>query len=399
MRCAHYLLALIFAPLLAVAAERINHAGRILGPVPAVTNALLFNTNLSDAVLSTLQIMPRDNPWNEDISTRPLLPNSAAMILQISSELATNRQSLRAFQELNFVLVPDSQPLLPINLLDYPDESDPGPYPVPPNLPIETWPTGVPNTTLLQWQEDTNNVGGDRQAIMVQPGPGSFWETWQTKRTGTNWEASNCARFNINSNGLRPAGWTSGDAAGLPMFPAIVRYDECARGTIEHALRLVVKHTRAQYIYPATHYASVPSTSSTNIPAMGQRLRFKNEFAVPANWTKEEKAVCAALKKYGGLIADNGNFFSFSVAPDNRFAGNAFSHFGSSGLMTLTNFEVIQTTGANQGPRSPGAPGVDAGADFTGGVNRAVALAGAIRYTNTPPLTVRWAFYSGPTNV
>src|SRR5438045_5307742 len=124
---------LILMALICVArAERINHEGRILGPAPVVAAPTLFNTPAADAIVSALQIMPRDNPWNEDISNRPLLPNSAAMIVQISSELATNRQTLRAFQEMNFVLVPDSQPLLPITLLDYPDESEPGPYPVPP---------------------------------------------------------------------------------------------------------------------------------------------------------------------------------------------------------------------------------------------------------------------------
>ena len=174
--------------------ERINHAGRILGNLPAVTNSLLFNTNLADAVVSAMQILPRDNPWNEDVSRRPLLTNSDVMISQISSELLPSRQSLRAFYEMNFVLVPDTQPLVPITFIDYANESDPSPYPTPWNLPIESWPAGTPTgLTLNQWQEDTNNVGGDRHSIIVQPGSGFFWETWQTKRIGTNWEASNGA--------------------------------------------------------------------------------------------------------------------------------------------------------------------------------------------------------------
>src|SRR5437868_12198836 len=109
MRCIWTIL--LLAPLALSAGERINHAGRILGPLPVVTNAVLFNTNAADLIVSALQIFPRDNPWNEDISRRPLLANSAAMIAQISSELASNRQTLRAFQEMNFVLVPDPQPL------------------------------------------------------------------------------------------------------------------------------------------------------------------------------------------------------------------------------------------------------------------------------------------------
>src|SRR4029453_14101131 len=123
--------------------------------------------------------------------------------------------------------------------------------------------------------------------------------------------------------------WTSGDAAGLPMFPALVRFDECERGMVEHAVRLVVKHTRRQYIYPATHYASVPTTTDPNVPAMGQRLRLKDNFNIPENWSKNEKTIPRGLKKYGAIVADNGNFFSISVTPDNRWPANAFSHLSS----------------------------------------------------------------------
>ena len=137
------------------------------------------------------------------------------------------------------------------------------------------------------------------------------------------------------------------------MFPAVVRYDECERGMVEHAVRLVVKRTRVGPIYPATHQASVGSTTSPDIPAMGQRLRLKAAFVIPASWTIEEKAVCLGMKKYGGLVADNGGFFSFSVCPDDRFAANAFSDLSS---IAISNFEVVQSTGPTGGPRSPGAP-------------------------------------------
>src|SRR5258705_231317 len=151
------------------AAERINHAGRILGPMPVVTNAVLFNTTEADAIVSALQIFPRDNAWNEDVSRRPLLTNSAAMITQIFSELfavGTNSPKLRAFQEMNFVLVPDSQPLVQIRLVDFPGESDPSPYPIPPNLPIEGWPSQTGTQTLSQVQRDAFGDGGDRHAII-----------------------------------------------------------------------------------------------------------------------------------------------------------------------------------------------------------------------------------------
>src|SRR5947207_5969609 len=113
------------------------------------------------------------------------------------------------------------------------------------------------------------------------------------------------------------------------MLCATVRYDECERGMVEHALRLVVKRTRKEYIYPATHYASSIPATSTNYPAMGQRVRLKASFVIPDSWTIEEKAVLRALKKYGALVADNGGFFSVSVCPDDRFAANAFDHLST----------------------------------------------------------------------
>jgi hypothetical protein len=312
-----------------VHAERINHEGRILGPFPTVTTPTLFNTPAADAIVSAMQIMPRDNAWNEDISRRPVLSNSDAMIAQIKADLGT-RQTLQPFYEMNYVLVPDNQPRVPIRFLDYPDESDldggifpSGSYPIPSNQPVETWPRGTGSLTLQQWQMDVNNTGGDRHGIMVAPGSGSIWETWQIKLTQTGWQASNGAKFSLTSNALRPAGWTSGDAAGLSMFVPTVRYDETQRGMVEHALRLVVKRSRREYIYPATHFASTIPASSTNYPAMGQRLRLKAGFVIPSNWTVEEKAVLLALKKYGAIVADNGNFFSVSVCPDDRFASNA----------------------------------------------------------------------------
>ncbi len=231
-------------------AERINQEGRILGPAPIVLTPTLFNTPEADGIVSALQIMPVTNPWNEDTSQRPRLANSDAMIAQIKSDLSPARQTLRAFYEMNYVLVSDSQLRVTIPFLDYPDESDldggifpNGNYPIPSNMPIESWPQGSGNLTLSQWQVDVNNNGGDRHGIMVAPGLGSFWETWQMKLTQSGWKASNGAKFGLNSNALRPAGWTSGDAAGLPMFPAVPRFDECERGMVEHAMRLAVAKT------------------------------------------------------------------------------------------------------------------------------------------------------------
>ncbi len=396
------ILALLFC-LPPLHAERINHEGRLLGPAPVVTNAILFNTTNADAVLAAMQILPVTNPWNEDISRRPVLANSDSMIAQIASDLQASRRTLQAFKEMNFVLVPDNQPTVPITFLDYPDESDldggtepVGLYPIPGNMPVETWPTGTPGQTLLQWQQDVNGLGGDRHSIVVKPGAGFIWETWQAKLVGANWEASNGAKFNLNSNALRPAGWTSGDAAGLPMFPALVRFDECERGMVEHAMRIVVAKSRREYIYPATHYASSTPATQTNVPAMGQRVRLKSSFVIPSNWTKQEKAVLLGLKKYGALVADNGNFFSISVTPDDRWPANCFNRLSTVGI---TNFEVIQATGPISGPRSPGAPVAYAGLDRTASVGVPLPLSGFVSFTNTLPPANLWQWYSGPTNV
>lgn len=394
----------LMLPALVLHAERINQEGRILGVPSVVTTPILFNTTNADAALSAMQIFPVTNPWNEDISHRPVLTNSDAMIAQITADLSSTRRSLRAFKEMNFVLVPDNQPTVPINFFDYPDESEldggtfpNGLYPIPPNMPIETWPSDTGALTLSQWQQDVGNAGGDRHAIVVKPGAGFIWETWQAKLVGNNWEASNGAKFNLNTNRLRTAGWTSGDAAGLPMFPALPRFDECERGMVEHAMRIVVAKSRyGSYTYPATHYAAPANNTSVNLPMMGQRLRLKASFTIPGNWTKQEKAILLGMKKYGALVADNGNFFSISVTPDDRWPAGCFDHLSTIGI---TNFEAIVSTGATEGPRSPGAPVADAGADQTAFVGVPTALAGYVNYTSTPPVTIRWSLYSGPTNV
>ncbi len=381
-------------------AERINHEGRILGPEIAVTQPILFNTPEADAVVSALQIFPVTSAWNEDISRRPLLANSDAMIAQIISDLSATRRTLRLFSEMNFVLIPDNQVSVPIDFVDYPDESDPSPYPIPDNMPIETWPRETGDLSLVDWQMDVNDDGGDRHAIIAQPGAGGLWEMWQARLRSTNvmdaanWQSANGAKFDLKSNTLRPNGWTSGDAAGLPMFPALVRYDECLRGRVEHAMRIVVKRTRVGPIYPARHQASVGNLTNPNIPAMGQRLRLKAGFITPANYTLYEQAVVYGLKKYGAMVADNGNFFSISITPDDRYPDGAFDHITS---LSITNFEVIQTTGENEGPRSAGAPAVVAGPDFTADVGVPVSLKGWVA-AGSLTATNLWQTYSGPAN-
>src|SRR6476620_5188020 len=212
-RIAHFrLIALALAISLPARAERINQEGRILGPAPVATTPTLFNTPEADAIVAAMQIMPVTSAWNEDISHRPLLANSAAMIAQVKSDLLSPRQTLRGFYEMNYVLVPEDQPRLTIRFFNYPEESDldggafpNGSYPIPPNLPVEGWPKATGDLSLEDWQRDVNDDGGDRHAIIVAPGSGAIWETWLTRLTNNGWEASNGAKFDLNSNTLRPA--------------------------------------------------------------------------------------------------------------------------------------------------------------------------------------------------
>jgi hypothetical protein len=167
---------------------------------------------------------------------------------------------------------------------------------------------------------------------------------------------------------------------------------------VEHALRLIVKHTRTGPIYPAMHEASDPETDDPDTPAMGQRFRLKAGYAIPDNWTIQEKAVLKALKKYGAIVADNGNFFSVSITPDDRYPEACFAHIQNT--IDINQFEVIQTTGATGGPRSAGAPSANAGADQWAaltGTGVTLSLAGAVAAPGA--VTTAWKRYSGPSNV
>ena len=182
------------------------------------------------------------------------------------------------------------------------------------------------------------------------------------------------------------------------MFPALVRYDECERGMVEHACRLVVVKSRQEHIYPARHDAGSVADTETNYPAMGQRLRLKSNFVIPGTWTKEEKALALGLKKYGAMVSDNSSsFFSISITPDDRW-GNAFTHLTGSGAIAITNFEVIQSTGPKEGPRSPGALRADAGADQAASLASGSQLHGVVNFSGNAPL-IQWKLYSGPGTV
>lgn len=280
---------------------------------------ILFDSAEADRILANLQVFPPDNPWNEDVSQRPLAPDSKVIIAAIGAE-----KPLDFNLDMNFVLVPPNQPRVPVKITLYPGESDAGPFPVPGIMPIENWPlqrnedTGAlprPGSTLDEIQRRGT---GDRHGIVVDPVNGILYEFYQARKTSSGWEAAQASVFDLKSNRMRPERWTSADAAGLPVFPAVVRYDECKEGMVRHALRVTVRKTRRAYVYPARHFAS--SSEDTSLPRMGERLRLRRDFDV-SSFPPHARAVLKGLKKHGMFVADNGKEWLISVAPDRRLEG------------------------------------------------------------------------------
>src|SRR5689334_4537129 len=295
----------------------------------------MFDTPDADRVLESMQIFPTDSAWHEDIRKRPKLANSDAIVRSIGADLPLGYNL-----DMNFVIVPPDQPRVPVRVTEYPDESDPGPFPVPENAPIENWPLAhnedlkalpTPETTLAQFQREGT---GDRHLILVDPVNGKLHEFWQARLTPSGWQASQASTFDLNSNTMRREGWTSSDAAGLPIFPAVVRYDEVARGRIDHALRFTVRRSRRAYVYPARHFAS--RSDDPTLPRMGERLRLRQDFDV-SSFPPHVQAILDALKVHGMFVADNGSNWLISIAPDRRIQG-----LDSLSRVKGADFEVIE---------------------------------------------------------
>ena len=229
-------------------------------PTPGATPALGAGASLHGK-----RIFPSDNPWNQDISGAPVDPNSANLIASIGLNTGLHPDFGTVYNGapngIPYVVVSGSQSLVPINFTLYGGESDPGPYPVPANAPIE----GGPNSN------------GDRHVLVIDRDNWKLYELYRAfpVNNGASWNAESGAVFDLNSNAVRAAGWTSADAAGLPIFPGLVRYDEVfGQGEILHALRFTVQNSRRAYVYPARHFAS--NNTSPNLPPMGMRVRLKS---------------------------------------------------------------------------------------------------------------------------
>jgi hypothetical protein len=306
------------------------------GSLPDLSRPVMFDTPEADAILAALPVFPRDNPWNQDISSLPVHRDSARIIESIGGA-----RPLDYNLDMNFIIVPPDQPRVPVKVTEYPQESDPGPFPIPANAPIENWPMHrnedtaalpQPGQTLEHLQREGT---GDRHLIVVDPENGKLHEFWQARKRDTGWEAAMAATFDLRTGALRPERWTSADAAGLPIFPAIVRYDECVRGIVAHAMRVTVRRTRRAYVLPATHWAS--ANRDPYLPRMGERIRLRGDFDL-AGFPPHAQAILRGLKKYGMFVADNGADWRMSIAPDRRLTGLESLH-----RVKGSDFEVVDT--------------------------------------------------------
>ena len=278
----------------------------LLAQKPATTSA-----KPSGPVLKTpqgnVELFPADNPWNQDISKLPVHARSRQWIESVGADkplfpcFGADYQG--APNGIPYVVVDGRQPKLSVEF-EYAAESDPGPYPVPKNPPIEGGPQAPPDS--------------DRHVLMIDAENKKLYELFHVLPNGPGqWKAGSGAIFDLTSNKLRPLGWTSADAAGLPIFPGLVRYDEVVeQGEIMHALRFTVRRTQRAYILPATHFAS--SSKDTNLPPMGLRVRLKADYDI-SKFPKSARVILTALKKYGMLLADNGSDWFVTGAPDNRW--------------------------------------------------------------------------------
>jgi hypothetical protein len=291
--------------------------------------ALLFGGGRAEALrhpgAPRCPVFPASNPWNQRVDRLPVAANSDAIIRSIGPDETMHADFGSGLWEggpigIPITVVRRGQRKVRV-AFEYADESNRGPYPIPRNVKIE----------------GGRQSDGDRHALIVDRDSCRLYELFALYPTsGGGWRAGSGAIWNLRSNRLRPAGWTSADAAGLPILPGLARYDEVARGKIDHALRFTVRRTRRAYVYPARHYAS--DSNDPNLPPMGLRLRLKASYPT-TGFPRQARIVLEALKRYGMLVADNGSDWYVTGAPDPRWSNEQ--------LHTLhrvpgSAFEVVQ---------------------------------------------------------
>jgi hypothetical protein len=276
-----------------------------LGPYPDLGPCQVFPdppASLSPRAPS----LPNQAAWNQDISKAPRDPRSAAYISAINAgggdHLHPDFGSPRPYG-FPFAVVGPGQRKLPVHYTAYGEESDPGPFPVPAGAPVE----------------GGNRSDGDRHVLAVDRSTCTLYELYRAtyaRQPRPHWNADSGVAWDLDSAALRPAGWTSADAAGLPILPGLVRYDEVAAGRLDHAIRVTFESTRDAWVRPATHCAG--DTSSPSAPPMGLRLRLKAGYGL-GSFSGPARTIAEAMKRYGLIVADNGSNWFFSGSSDRRW--------------------------------------------------------------------------------
>ena len=289
-------------------------------------------------VLGGCPVLPADNIWNVPVDTLPVDPNSNAYVNTIGADANVHADFGSGLWDgapigIPYIVVPSNQPKVTIHWTTTWNENDPGPYPIPTAAPVE----GAPNTN------------GDRHVLVVRQGECKLYELYRAfPNADGSWNADSGAVYTLTVNGpLRPAGWTSADAAGLPMLPGLARYDEVAAGEINHALRFTVPQTRDTYVWPARHFAS--SLTGAQYPPMGQRFRLKANFAIDNRFSPDAKVILRALKKYGLILADNGSSWYISGAPDERWNNDVLHQLD---VVVGSDFEAVDVSSLMVDPNS-----------------------------------------------
>jgi hypothetical protein len=296
----------------------------LAGGLAALVGVSANGTPLPSAPRCT--VFPASNPWNRRVDTLPVAAGSGGVISSIGRDRGLHADFGSGLWDggpigIPITVVGGTQKKSRV-AFDYADESDKGPYPIPANVAIE----------------GGRSSDGDRHAIIVDRSSCKLYELFALYPQSAGWRAGSGAIWSLESNRLRPSGWTSADAAGLPIFPGLARYDEVKRGRIGHALRFTVSRTRKAFVWPARHYAS--SSTDASLPPMGLRVRLKASFDTRP-FPRQARIVLDAMKRYGMIVADNGSDWYVSGAPDPRWSNDQLHTLGR---VTGANFDVVDTS-------------------------------------------------------
>jgi hypothetical protein len=295
----------------------------------ALATVALAGSTSASPTLGGCPVFPSTSVWTQRVDTLPVASDSAALIASIGLDSPVHADFGSGLWDgsrigIPYVVVHGKKTPKARVAFEYADESDKGPYPIPPNVPIE----GQPAVT-----------DGDRHALILDRDSCKLYELYALHRQGKGWAAGSGAIWNLRSNALRPAGWTSADAAGLPILPGLARWDgDASTGAINHALRFTAERTRNTFIYPARHEAS--SDDAASLPPMGLRVRLKASVDI-SKLPPQARIVATAMKRYGMILADNGSSWYVSGAPSPRWSNDQLHALGQ---LTGADFEVVDTS-------------------------------------------------------